>query len=468
MTVLRSRWTSSDVRFVLRRGLGDDGQSRGVSRLVEAGLGHGRHARVGGDGLLDAVERSAISRRHAGGEHERSVEARAEALGEPVVGLASGGSGGVVAVVGLPQPQAGERRRQQQQRERPQPGGQPRARNDPASPAREARRRSDVLGLARAQPPRERAHQHRQHGDGADGDGGDDDRRADAHAPDERDAGGEQARDRDDDDRAGRDHRRPGGRVGHARGVAHAVPARELLSVAPDDQQRVVDPGAHAEHHAERRREAGEVGEAGAEREQQQAAGQRDSRAHEREQHRRRRTEHEREHDDRHGKPDQLADRRRGLLGLVDDLPVAVGLDAGALGDLRRGLECLARLCAEIHRRLVVLHGRERDPPVGRDLAVGVERVRDGGHVRLAGDLAHRLGDRGGPVAVAQRPVLHREDHGRGVAGLGGEAGFEQVEARWDSVPGVLKSSLKPLPVAASPPSPASTTRTTMRERFQW
>ncbi len=41
----------------------------------------------------------------------------------------------------------------------------------------------------------------------------------------------------------------------------------------------------------------------------------------------------------------------------------------------------------------------------------------------------HRLGDRGGPVAVAQRPVLHREHDGRGVAGLGGEARVEQVLA---------------------------------------
>jgi hypothetical protein len=47
--------------------------------------------------------------------------------------------------------------------------------------------------------------------------------------------------------------------------------------------------------------------------------------------------------------------------------------------------------------------------------------------VRLAGDRLHGLGDRGRPVAVAQRPVLNREHDRRRVAGLGREALGEQV-----------------------------------------
>ena len=387
------------------------------------------HARVGGDGALHALQSagSLRARRQAGGEHERSVEAGAEALREPVVGLAGRGARPVVAVVGLAQSQARERRRQQHQHERAQPRGQPRARDDPATPAGEALRRGDVLRLARAQALGEHAHQHRQHRDGANRDGGDHDRRADAHAPDERDAGGEQARNRDDDNRTGSDHRRSCRRVGHARRAGHAVPRRELLSVAADDQQRVVDPGAHAEHQAECRRDAGEVDEAGAEREQHQPAGERDARAREGEQHRSRRAQHEREHDDRHREAYELADRHLGLLGLVDDRAVAVGLDARPPGDLRCVLERLARLRAEVGRRLVVLHGRERNPPVARDLAVALQRVRRRGDMRLAGDRPHRLGDRCRPVAVAQRPVLDREHDGRGVARLGGEALGEQV-----------------------------------------
>ena len=50
-----------------------------------------------------------------------------------------------------------------------------------------------------------------------------------------------------------------------------------------------------------------------------------------------------------------------------------------------------------------------------------------GGHVRLPGDRLDRVGDRGGPVAVAQRPVLDREHDGRRVPGLGGEPLGEQV-----------------------------------------
>ena len=247
---------------------------------------------------------------------------------------------------------------------------------------------------------------------------GDDDRRADAHPPDERDAGGEQAGDRDDDDRAGRDDARARGRVGDARAVLDGVAGRQLLAVAADDQQRVVDPGAEAEHHAERRGEAGEVGERGAEAQQQDAAGERDQAGEQRQQHRGGASEHQREHDDRHGEADQLAHGRAHLLGLVDDRASSRHLEAGALADLGHVRQAFARRPLEVLRGLVVLHGQEADPLIAGELQRG-----DAGDVRLAFDGLLGLLDRG--VALE---VLAREHERRGVAGLRREPLGQEVE----------------------------------------
>ena len=270
------------------------------------------------------------------------------------------------------------------------------------------------------QPPGEGAHQRRQDRDGADGDGGHDDRRADAHAPDERDPGGEQAGDRDDDDRAGRDDARSRRGVGDARAVLDGVPARELLAVAADDQQRVVDPRAEAEHHAERRGEAREVGEGGAELQQQDAAGQRDQARDQRQQHRGDAAEDEREHEDRDREADQLADRGAHLLGLVDDRAAARDLEAGRarrsptrLRAVRPGARC--RSCAGLSYwtvRKPIRSSRE-------SCSFG-----DAGDVRLALDGLPGLGDRG----VALQRALAREDERRGVAGLRREPLREQVD----------------------------------------
>ena len=104
--------------------------------------------------------------------------------------------------------------------------------------------------------------------------------------PDEGDPRGEEPGDGDDDDRPRGDHGRAGRRVGRVRRPADVVARRELLAVAPDDQQRVVDAGAEAEHHPERRREGGERGEPRREGEEEQAAREGDPRGEQRQQHR--------------------------------------------------------------------------------------------------------------------------------------------------------------------------------------
>src|SRR6201999_1332423 len=99
--------------------------------------------------------------------------------------------------------------------------------------------------------------------------------------------------------------------------------------------------------------------------------------------------EDEREDDDRDREPDQLADGRGELLGLVDDRAASRHLEARRLTDLRHAGEPLAGRALKILRGLVVLHGDEADPLVAAEL----ER-RDAGDVRLALDGLGGLLDR--------------------------------------------------------------------------
>ena len=208
-----------------------------------------------------------------------------------------------------------------------------------------------------------------------------------------------------------------------------AVTARQLLSVAADDQQRVVDARAEPEHDAERGSEAREVGERAGELEQQQATGERDQGRDQRESHRRHRAEHDREHDDRHSHADELTDRGRGLLGLVHDRPVAGHLEAGALAQLGCRLEPLARVLAECGRGVVVLNRHVCDPRVLGQLAAALsERVRRARHVRLGADLPDRSFDRRLALRRAERARVHGEDDVRGVARGRRKALLEHVD----------------------------------------
>ena len=76
---------------------------------------------------------------------------------------------------------------------------------------------------------------------------------------DRREPGEEQAEDGDDDGGAGEQHGLAGGGVGGAGGVLDAHAVVEVLAVAGDDEQRVVDADAEADHRAEDQRELGDV-----------------------------------------------------------------------------------------------------------------------------------------------------------------------------------------------------------------
>ena len=105
------------------------------------------------------------------------------------------------------------------------------------------------------------------------------------------------------------------------------------------------------------------------------------------------------------------------LLGLVHDRAVAGDLETGALADLGRLLEPLARRLAERGGGVVVLDRHVGDARVLGELAAALgERVRRGGHVRLGADLLDGPLDRGLTLGVAERARVHGEDDVRGIA----------------------------------------------------
>jgi hypothetical protein len=76
---------------------------------------------------------------------------------------------------------------------------------------------------------------------------------ADGETLDEGDTHHQHAEQRDDHGGAGEQHRPPGGVEGDRDRFAHRVPRVELLAVAGDDEQRVVDADAEADHDAQER-----------------------------------------------------------------------------------------------------------------------------------------------------------------------------------------------------------------------
>ena len=97
-------------------------------------------------------------------------------------------------------------------------------------------------------------------------------RAADAELRDEVEADERQAGDGDRHGQAGEQDRAAGRRAGLGRGVARRQAVVQELSEPCDDEQRVVDPDAEADHRDEDRRDRVDVGQAG-EDEQQQERG---------------------------------------------------------------------------------------------------------------------------------------------------------------------------------------------------
>ena len=224
---------------------------------------HGGDPGIGLQGVVDAVHGRLVGgSRDLDDDLDRAVEAGAEPVGELVEGDALGRVGGGVAVVGHADPHAQRRdgdgrTGRRGRRRRSARGGCPTwCAHRPETvasaglatwvlrwidslsifvPARPSRPGSSVTAAtietvttsATAAPMR------------ADG----------------REPGEEQAEDGDDDGGAGEQHGLAGGGVGGAGGVLDAHAVVEVLAVPGDDEQRVVDAHAEADHGAEDQRE---------------------------------------------------------------------------------------------------------------------------------------------------------------------------------------------------------------------
>ena len=418
---------------VLRRGGRDGEDRRHLAVLAQLSRGDRLHAGRVRDGVLELLQLGLVAGcalRDVDGDQERPVRAGAERAAQLVVGDALRPRRGLVAVVGQPEPHVEHREGEDEQQHDADGDRDPRAGGDPLAPALEAARRADVLGLLRLEPAPERPDHDRQDRDRGDDHRADGDRGGEAELADERHADHQQAGDRDHDDHARRDDGGARRRGGLGRRVAFGVTRRGLFSVARDDQQRVVDAGAEAEHHRDDAGERGEVERRLERREQDLAGHDADQRADERHGHRRERVEEDRQQDEGDRDADELADRERLLRGEVDEHAALLDLDAAVA--VLRGLggvdQRLAVALLEVLRLLRVADVDLGELVVLRHGRVLAVRVGDGGDVGQRLDLVQRALDRLLGLRIVDRAVLDGEDQRRVRAGERGAVRAEQVQ----------------------------------------
>ena len=269
-----------------------------------------------------------------------------------------------------------------------------------------------MLGLPRHQPAPEGAHHDREDRQRRDDHCADRDRRTEAHLPDVRDADHQQAGDRHHHDQT-RGHNRDAGRCGRTRGsVLHAVARGSLLAIAPDDQKRVVDASAEAEHHRNYGSEAGQAERCRQHRQQDLARRDAEQRADERRAHSPPGAEQEGQQHDRDEHADELPDGGRLLGGEVDQDAPRLDLNLG-LGGLAGRDQRLAVRLLDIPGFLGVAHVDRRQAPVLRDLAARLERAgRKLDAVKLA-DLCERAIDRRLRSRIGDLALVDREHKGR-------------------------------------------------------
>jgi hypothetical protein len=254
---------------------------------------------------------------------------------------------------------------------------------------------------------------------------------ADRQALHEADAHHQHAEQRDDHGRA-REQDGPARRVERDRHrLAHGVPRVQLLAVAGDDQQGVVDADAQADHDAEERGEVGDRDHVAEQRDDRGAEADAEQGDAHRQAHRQHRAERQDQDDDGERQAEHLG-RRLGELG--EDEPAQ--LDVEAL-DVGRGVEDLVADLAGPGELDVLGHLDARVRDVARlgalagDLAGALLGVRavDARDVRELPDLVEQLGHRRLDL-VGLDPVLGAEhDRARLAGALAAEVVLEDVEA---------------------------------------
>ena len=243
---------------VLRRGLRDGEDRRHLAVLARRGRRDLAMPGVPATASCSFVRSASLPASPLGMSIARRngpLEPGAERLAQAVVGDRWGLASGWLPSSGWPRRSWVTGRGEEQHDEHAGGDREPRLRGDDLAPAAEGGRGRDVLGLLGRRASR-RAPIMTSRTVSADTTTAPTAIAArQAELADERDPDHEQAGDREHHDQAGGDHGRAGGRRGLRRRVAAAVARGDLLPVAPDDQQRVVDARAEAEHDRDHRRE---------------------------------------------------------------------------------------------------------------------------------------------------------------------------------------------------------------------
>ena len=269
-----------------------------------------------------------------------------------------------------------------------------------------------MLGLLRHQLAPEGAHHDREDRQRRHDHRADRDRRTEAHLPDVRDADHQQAGDRHHHDQA-RGHNRGARRCGRTRGgVLHAVTGGPLLAVAADDQQRVVDACAEAEHHRDYGSERGQSERCRQHGQQDLARRDAEQRADERRAHRPPGAKQQGQQHDRDEYADELADRGLLLGRQVDQDAARLDLNL-RLGGLAGRDQRLAVLLLDLPGLRGVAHVDRREAPVLRDLAARLERTRHQLDAVELADLSERALDRRPRPGIRDLAVVDREDKRR-------------------------------------------------------
>ncbi len=246
----------------------------------------------------------------------------------------------------------------------------------------------------------------------------------DAHGGDGRQSGEKQAEDGDDHGSAGEQHCLTGCAVGRSGRVLHTHAFVQMLAVAGDDEQRVVDADPEAHHHAEDQGELRDVDEG----RQDADAGDADEQAHERrddwEPHGDHRAEGDQENDDRNAHADELAARSR-----LHDLSKEAGelsLNASGASGSRRRLRVVevghGELCRRV-RHVDVRRGAARTDRSG----LRCERIGHAGDVLPGRQPPAGLLD-GRAVPGIVEPAITRVEHdASGLTTLSGKPGRQDV-----------------------------------------
>jgi len=394
--------------------LGAEPGRRRVGRGPRAARVHAGRRVDSGDALQArqrggvAVElRPAVAGAERGHDHrERLRVARGEVGPDRVGHLPAGRGRGQRAVVGQAEPHAQERAAEGQQQRDHRHGDQHRPAHHRERDAVPQRAPGRAPGRPRAAADAEQVHaapeqrqqrrqhdqragrRHHDHGDPRVGEGA------------QEAAGEHQQRGQRHRDRAGAEqHGAPGGadRLDDRR--AGVQPAAQLLAVAGDDEQAVVDGQAEAERGGQVQRVGRDVGEGGQDAQHQQRAEDRDAADQQRQRARDDAAEDEREQDqgDRQG---QRLGTPQVPFDLVGDLPVDLG--GAAHGDAR-------------DRPVGVVAGADPGHPLAGRVLLGVD---PGEHQPAAAVARAQPRRRGGPVGGDLKTAL-----GPGLSTPGPESG---------------------------------------------